>query len=548
MPASRRSRAGFAAVGVVAVAALLLLSPGLGAARVSEGTSASPLVPYPSNPNPFSTGMAASLVIGQQKFTQSGGGNSAKNLSRPEAEAFGPNGELWVVDTSNNRVLGYPAPQASGMAATVALGQPNLTGHSAGTSPNASNLWEPSGVAVNGSGDIAVADTINNRVLLYDCPCTTGMAATVVLGQLTFSTATLGIPASATDLARPVGLAFNAYNDLFVVDRANNRVLEYVPPFRNGMPATEVLGQATLVTGGAGLTATNLTNPWAVAIAPSEAVWVADAGNGRVLEFPTPISSGEAAVIVLGQTGFTTTGEGLPNGMYAPTGLAFDARGDLWVADGGVPNRVSEFLTPFVNNQTASVVLGQTSLSGIAFGTSTTLLDSPFAVALAGSELNGSGTLWAVDTGNSRVVEFVPPTFPVVFNETGLPSGTTWSVTFGGVLRSTSATGLTFLAINGSDGFTAGAVGGYTASPASGTVVVNGTPRPVTIAYTATTVLGLPPWEAWSLLAILIVVLVAVVALLLARRRRKAPAAPPDPAIIRPAAERASRRASPSRR
>jgi sugar lactone lactonase YvrE len=513
--------------------AAVVLAAALGLPSVVGSVAGARTGPTPSGvvvatsraPNPYSTGMAASLVIGEQDFTQGAlGGTGAVNESEPQAAAFAPDGWLWVVDSANNRVLGYPPPFTTGMAATVALGQTSLTTHVAGTAPTASDLWEPASIAVNASGDVFVADTTNNRVLGFDCPCTTGMSASVVLGQTLFTTNTAGTPAASANLYRPDGLAFNGAGDLFVSDRANNRVLEYAPPFANGEPATVVLGQSGFTGSVAGLTAKNLSFPQGLAVASDGSLWVADARNERVLEFPVPLSTGEASTLVLGQTNFTTTGEGLPNGMVAPTGLAFDGHGDLWVADGQVPNRVSEFLPPFVSNQTASVVLGQTSLTGTAYGTTASELDSPFAVAI-----DSAGHVWVVDTGNSRVVEFVPTVFHVTFTETGLASGTTWSVTFDGMTTLASTTSIAFGIDNGSYGFAAGSVGGYSASPGSGTVVVNGTNPGVTIDYSHTTVFGLPPVEFWGLIAaVVVLVALALAAGLLWRQRKRRRASPPS--------------------
>jgi uncharacterized repeat protein (TIGR02543 family) len=101
----------------------------------------------------------------------------------------------------------------------------------------------------------------------------------------------------------------------------------------------------------------------------------------------------------------------------------------------------------------------------------------------------------------------VIPSYDVTFVETGLPSGTSWSVTLNGHSNSSTATSIGFTEINGSYAFTVSGVAGFTVAPGSGTVVVNGTPVSQSIAFTAVppatytitvTESGLPSGTNWS--------------------------------------------------
>jgi hypothetical protein len=77
-----------------------------------------------------------------------------------------------------------------------------------------------------------------------------------------------------------------------------------------------------------------------------------------------------------------------------------------------------------------------------------------------------------------------PGTYPVTFTESGLAGGTAWNVTVGGVTLSSAGTTISTTEVNGSYGYSVPAVAGYTASPTSGTVVVNGRPVAVPITFT----------------------------------------------------------------
>jgi len=182
---------------------------------------------------------------------------------------FDASGNLWVADAANNRVVRFPAASTTGAAATIALGQPNLTSNAANNGGlSASSLSNPNAVIVDNSGNVWVADTGNNRVLEFRAPLATGMAASVALGQPDFvSNGTnqgLGAPTSAT-LSAPAGLQVTDANALLVGDTGNNRSVVFTS-FATGVNATTVLGQTNFTSnaanqGGAASAATQ-SEPW----------------------------------------------------------------------------------------------------------------------------------------------------------------------------------------------------------------------------------------------------------------------------------------------
>ncbi len=96
----------------------------------------------------------------------------------------------------------------------------------------------------------------------------------------------------------------------------------------------------------------------------------------------------------------------------------------------------------------------------------------------------GSGNL-TVSANTVVPLTFVPsPLYTVTFTESGLSSGTGWSVTFNGVTRSGNGTTLTFTVAAGTYSYFVGAVSGYTSSVGSGTLVVNGNST-VPVTFTA---------------------------------------------------------------
>lgn len=526
VPGGRRAVRPALAVGVVLA---LLVSAFGGVALASPRSAPVPTggsgpgprgagAPGAAPPNPYTMGMAASLVLGQSGFTTGGSGTTSATLQIPFAAAFDAAGDLWVVDTQNNRVLKFLPPFVTGEAANLVLGQPSFTSRTAATSPV--GMWEPQGIAVSPSGDVWVADSTNNRVLEFRPPFSTGMPASVVLGQTSFTLNRAGT--GPANLTHPIGLAFDSLGDLFVADSGNNRVLEFRPPFSDDMAASLVLGQTNFSGNQSNTTSVNLSLPYGVAVGPQGELWVADFENYRAVGFYPPLSSGMAASVVLGQPNFTTINETGADATGQPTGVSFDEAGDLWIAEPGAPDRVAEYLPPLATNETPTLAIGQANLTTPVRGTSATLVDGPSGVAF-----DGSDNLWVADSGNDRVLEYTPPTFAVTFAETGLPSGTAWSVTLNGVTRSTNTNATTFQVANGSYAYTVGSVGGYRDSPAAGTVAENGTPQTIRITFSSSPSPGIPP----TVLALVVaIVLLAVIAgALLARRRRRRPPGPSPP-------------------
>ncbi len=323
---------------------------------------------------------------------------------------------------------------------TRVIGQlsPKLTS----TSPNLVEGREfqfPEGVVVDASSKpspLYVADTGNNRILGFRnaASFTNGQFADIVIGQPDFVTTLPAGPATGssrtTGLAAPAGMAVDAAGNLYVVDLGNNRILRFPKPFNQTSTVFPdfVIGQKDFTTGTAnlgGLSASSLSFSGATAAGgitfdASGNLWVADAGNNRILRFnATALASGASgplADLVLGQSGFTVNSEtsvtpaivpaatsfGL---IDSPTGIAFDSTGRLFVSESvtGQRSRVLVWFPPFTTGQLASRMLGvdQTNpppptVSQYQFS------QSPGALFAVGNQIGVS------DTFNHRLLIFPP--------------------------------------------------------------------------------------------------------------------------------------------
>ena len=360
---------------------------------------------------------AAVRVFGEPDFVshaQNGGllGKvSATTLSYPEGAAVGPGGTLFVADTGNNRVLVFQSPWTSDAVADIVLGQASMSSSAAGSALN--QMRAPSGLFVDGSGVLWVADTGNNRILKFPTIATGANAAFAIGGS--------GGP-SATTLSGPRDVVLDAAGGLYVADTGFSRVLRYAPPLTGGMAATTVFGHAGSMTNGTanqgGIGAGTLAVPERLEVDAGGRLWVADTGNNRVLEFDTPLTN-QSATRVIGQasrtqvptfsTNITDAPDGFVNatGLFGPRGLAFDGNGTLWVAERD-NSRVLAFDNPLGAAPAAVIadrILGKPDfVSSYANIPDRKRMNNPLGVAVDRSHT--PNRLWVADVANNRVLGY----------------------------------------------------------------------------------------------------------------------------------------------
>ena len=287
----------------------------------------------------FTTGQAARLVIGQSTFTSQDSNSSDTILGGASGLAFAAD-TLFVADSnrvgaspSNHRVLLFQ--NVSGMLprptdpltynskcpvcvghATVVLGQPDFTTATVNIQATPTTLRLPTAVASDGV-HVVVADTDHNRVLIWNrIPTSNNAPADVVVGQQTFSTASVpGNTPNAKSMRGPQGVWIQN-GRLYVADTQNNRVLIFNRiPTSNGVAADVVLGQPDFTTfvepdltqQKNNVSAKQLLNPVAVS-SDGLHIFVTDLGYNRVLIWNSiPTSNGAAADVAIGQPDLTSS-------------------------------------------------------------------------------------------------------------------------------------------------------------------------------------------------------------------------------------------------
>ncbi len=288
---------------------------------------------------------SVNLIEGREFYLFAGNQNiSGVNFAFPGGSAvIDPNStppHLYVADAGNNRVLGFNDYRqiTAGQKADLVIGQPDfftaLVNYptNKGTSPSATSLYSPAGMAVDSNGNLWVADSGNGRVLRFPQPFKQPAGATqtasVVLGQAYFNQVVTDPTAST--MRSPYGLALTQEGDLLASDQFHNRILFFQKPksgdFSDGQLASAVIGQpdfTSVVGNNPAAGSGGLAGPHMIATDHGDQLYVADTGNGRVAiyrDIPTAGTNPTVSISI--------------QGLNQPTGVAVNqATGEIWVAN-----------------------------------------------------------------------------------------------------------------------------------------------------------------------------------------------------------------------
>lgn len=325
-----------------------------------------------------------------------------------------PNG-LWVVDTSNNRVLGWRdvTRVREGAPADVVIGQPdafsigcNTGGVSAASlcfveSPYSAS-YQP-GLAVDGEGDLYVSDQSNYRVLGYRRPFDADGVADVVIGQTRFDRveSPWEREVSAGSLFDPHGLAADAQGNLYISDRI--RVLEFDRPFATDAVADRVFGQSRVdafddVWDPAA--ADRMASADGIAVDAQGRLYVADSWMDRVMIWTQPLARQGAADLV-----FAQGNEPCTDSCYNVKGIAVEPDGNVWVGS-HQQGRVFGYLSPVQSGDTEPDQVLAAANSLHVYDPKSPHDTQP-VFAAGGLAVDSTGTLWLVDL--DRVLGFSDP-------------------------------------------------------------------------------------------------------------------------------------------
>ncbi len=271
------------------------------------------------NPNGLIATVAGTNSYG---YSGDGGAAAAARLNYPAGVAVDGQGNLYIADTGNQRVR---IVNTNGIITTVAGNGSGVYFGDGGAATNAS-LYDPAGVAVDAAGNLFIADMENQRIRKVNA---NGLITTVA-GRGISGYSGDGGAATNAELAFPSGVAVDAYGNLFIADKENQR-LRMVNS--NGIIST-VAGTGTEGYSGNGGAATSATLnlPSGVAVDAAGNLFIADSGNQRIRK--VAVNGLLTTVAGNGDTGFADDGGPAVNAwLNDPAGVAVDAYGNLFIAD-----------------------------------------------------------------------------------------------------------------------------------------------------------------------------------------------------------------------
>jgi sugar lactone lactonase YvrE len=260
---------------------------------------------------------------GTAGFTGDGGPATSAAFYWPYGVTVDSSGNLFISDTANNRIRRVDA--ATQIITTVAGDGSGGYNGDGGPATSAELNW-PTAVTVDGSGNLLVADSLNERIRRVDAA---SQIITTVAGNGTQGFSGDSGPATSAELSWPYDVAVDTYGDLFIADLANQRI-------RRVDAATQVIttvaGNGTLGFSGDGGPATTaeLSSPNGVALDRSGNVFISDAGNNRIRRVDAATTT--IATIAGGGTG-GDNGPATAGVLNGPYGVAVDIAGDLFIGD-----------------------------------------------------------------------------------------------------------------------------------------------------------------------------------------------------------------------
>lgn len=420
--------------------------------------------------------------IGTQGFSGDNGLATRAQLNDPFVLGIDSAGNLYLADYGNNRIRKISA----GIIMTVAgNGAGGFSGD--GGSAVSAELHSPASVAVDSSGNVYTADSLNNRVRVIS----SGVINTVAGVGVSGFGGDAG-PAASAQLSQPFGVALDTAGNLYIADFGNARVRKI-----SGGTITTVAGNGTAgFSGDSGhAVGAELNGPSGVAVDTAGNLYIADSANNRIRK----VAAGNITTVAgNGTAGFSgDTGSATAAELRNPTAVALDSTGNLYIADSG-NNRIrkvtGDIIGTVAGNGTAgfsgddgaaasaelnapggivassngSILIADTANNAIrrvAAGTITTITAGGELAGPQGLAIDSSGNVYIADTLDNRIRQLTLVPLSIA-GPSLLPDGTEGS----------AYSAVTFSAVGGTGSYTWSATGlpaGLTLSKAG---VLSGTP------------------------------------------------------------------------
>jgi large repetitive protein len=270
-----------------------------------------------------------SIAAGTEgEWTQLGdnGPAASADLYLPSGVAIDGAGDLFIADSNHNRIREVLATGANkGNIVTVA-GDGDAGYNASATIAIDSPLNTPTGVAIDGAGNLYIADANNNVV--REVNLTLGTISTVA-GNNQPGYSGDGGPATSAMLNGPKGVSVDAAGNLYIADTGNSIIREVTAGIIHTVAGTPQ--QPGNTGNGGAATSALLDAPYGVAFDPSGNMFIPDSGNNEVREVSgatITLYAGDGNAGYAGDNASAKSAE-----LNAPFGVATDPAGNVYIAD-----------------------------------------------------------------------------------------------------------------------------------------------------------------------------------------------------------------------
>jgi trimeric autotransporter adhesin len=331
------------------------------------------------------------LVAGNGIMGYSGDGRAAVSaqLNAPQGIALEGAGNLYIADTNNNRIRKVTP---AGIISTVAgNGSAAYTGD--GGAATEASLNNPMGIAVDSSGNLYIADRGNNRIRKVTSD---GIIQTVA-GNASYGWSGDGGLATESSLYDPRGVALDAAGNFYIADFYNSRIRKVTAA---GIISTVAGNGLTGYTGDGGQAiSAQIGNPWSVALDAAGNLYLSDNTNSQVRAIA---SDGVISTVTgTGTGGFSgDAGPATVAKLGKPRGIAIDSSRNLFIADTN-NNRVRRVTVDGVIN----TVGGNGTLGFGGDGGQATAAATSYPRGMA---FDSAGNLYIAEQANNRIRKVTP--------------------------------------------------------------------------------------------------------------------------------------------
>jgi len=328
-------------------------------------------------------GQVGTLAGSAGNFGSADGTGGSAQFYQPQGVAVDSAGNVYVADTANQTIRKI----VSGGTVSTLAGLAGNYGSTDGTGTGA-RFYGPSGVAVDGLGNVYVADYFNQTIRKV-----TGAGA---VSTLAGSVGKFGTADGTNSTARfwgPAGVAVSGTSTvtIYVADSANGTIRTLTPSGANWVSAT-LAGSPSTGSADAAGSAARFYWPAAAALDSADNVYVADTQNGAIRKLTT--AGGVSTLAGLAGNYGSADGLGTNARFYGPQGIALDNGGNVYVAD-----TVNATIRKVTAEGVVTTLAGLAETPGVANGMgSAARFNEPQGLAV-----DAGGNVYVADTWNHTI-------------------------------------------------------------------------------------------------------------------------------------------------